>query len=181
VKPQSKSTIIDELSFRFFSDNDSIDELTQLLNVAYRKYLSIGLEFMAANQDSTKTLDRLKGAKCLIATHHNRIVATIAYYSPANTNGNPWYDKEGVASYGQFAVDSAYQNLGIGDLLISKMEEFARADKAAVITIDTAKDASDLVNYYTRRGYRDVGTWKWDVTNFISVMLQKNLINDEIN
>ncbi|WP_406101155.1 hypothetical protein OG698_02590 [Streptomyces sp. NBC_01003] len=35
--------------------------------------------------------------------------------------------------------------------------------------------ADDLVGWYLRRRYVPIGTWRWDVTNYESVVLAKDL------
>ncbi|WP_406112836.1 hypothetical protein [Kitasatospora purpeofusca] len=43
------------------------------------------------------------------------------------------------------------------------------------MVIDTSSEATELIGWYRRRGYAPVGMWRWDVTNYDSVVLVKDL------
>ncbi|MEU6210846.1 hypothetical protein ABZ891_13125 [Streptomyces sp. NPDC047023] len=42
--------------------------------------------------------------------------------------------------------------------------------------VDPSAEAAELVGWYRRRGYVQVGTWHWNVTNYKSVALSKALV-----
>lgn len=105
----------------------------------------------------------------------DRIVATITYYPTTNSGGTPWYERDDVAHFGQFAVEPELQGRGIGDLLMTTVERMAREDGAAELALDTAEGAIHLIDYYGRRGYRFIEFVQWNVTNYRSVILSKSL------
>ncbi|MGZ4049103.1 MAG: GNAT family N-acetyltransferase [Bacteroidia bacterium] len=169
------SDAFSKITIEPFSDENSIEELTKLLNKAYKKLSDQGFMYLASYQDSHITKNRIEKGQCFVAFFETKLVATITYYSPAQTSGNDWYDQNFVASYGQFAVDPKFQKLGIGGRLIDLVEKLALSDNAKEITVDTAEGASELISYYSKRGYKFVGHTKWEKTNYRSVLLSKKL------
>jgi hypothetical protein len=59
--------------------------------------------------------------------------------------------------------------------LLDEAERLAREDGATELACDTSEHASELRATYSRRGYREVGFVRWDVTNYRSVILSKTL------
>jgi ribosomal protein S18 acetylase RimI-like enzyme len=160
---------------RPLNDSDDLNELTALLHLAYKKLADQGFRFLATYQDVAKTRERLKDAECFVAMNENKMVGTVTYYSQKNTYGNEWYDQPFISTFGMLAVDPAFQRIGLGEKLMAVAEELAVRDQAKEITIDTAEGARELIDYYKKRGYRFVGYAQWDVTNYRSVMLSKQL------
>ena len=76
-------------------------------------------------------------------------------------------------SFGQFAVDPAFQRMGIGARLLEIVEELARDMGAAEIALDTSEHATRLLELYHSRGYRVVDTVQWEDTNYRSLVLSK--------
>ena len=73
----------ERIEFRLITTKDSIEELTQLLNKSYKILADMGLKYVAATQDDSVTLNRVRNAyKCYIGIYQNRIASTISLYSP---------------------------------------------------------------------------------------------------
>ncbi|MGW2839698.1 GNAT family N-acetyltransferase [Streptomyces sp. NPDC001493] len=81
----------------------------------------------------------------------------------------------GSGSFWQLAVDPSYQGSGLGQRLLSLAEERIAALGSSRVVIDTSAEAVDLIAWYRRRGYAPVGTWRWDVTDYESAVLLKEL------
>jgi GNAT superfamily N-acetyltransferase len=171
----SPRTNISGLKIRYLAENDDLKELTGLLHRAYKKLGDRGFRYVATHQNVKTTEKRIKNGKCLVAVLGEKIIGTITYYSPDNTSGNEWYNKETVAAYGQFGVEPEYQSYGIGSRLIDEAEKIALEDKAEEIAIDTAEGAAELISFYEKKGYRHVGYVKWEVTNYRSVLMSKKI------
>jgi predicted N-acetyltransferase YhbS len=154
---------------------DDLQELTQLLNRAYKKLSDQGFRFLASHQDAATTKQRLERYRGFVAIMNDKIIATICYHPPGTTKGHLYYEREGAASFGQFAVEPALQRSGIGGRLIAFVENEAIKDGAAEMVLDTAEGANELLDFYTKRGYRAVDTAQWDVTNYRSIVLSKDL------
>lgn len=167
----------EHIEFRLFSRNDSIDELTRLLNKSYRTLADMGLNYVAATQDSSITLNRITNAyKCIIGIYNDRIIATISLYSPKPSDIGSWYNKDFVAKVGQFAVIPDLQKYGIGSKLMDIVEDEARNLKnVKELALDTAVTAYHLIDFYSKRGYQYIETISWDMTNYNSVVLSKLL------
>lgn len=163
------------IEIRPLQNTDSLEEMTGLLNRAYKQLADLGLRYTATYQDAEITAKRVKDAFCLVGIRDERMLATIAYYSPEKTNGAFWYDQTGVAKFGQFAVEPALQKSGIGNYLIQLIEQKAWADGAQELALDTAEEAVHLISYYQKRGYRLAGEVDWNSTNYRSVILSKKL------
>lgn len=160
---------------RRFRCRDSIIELTELLHRSYRALAEGGMRYNASHQRPWKTWWRLFGGECWIAYLDGRLVGTVLFRSPAKTRGAEFFDRPGTASFHQFAVDPSAQGSGIGSRLLTFVEERARALGADAIALDTAETATDLIQFYQRRGYEQVGTADFRSTNYRSVLLAKGL------
>ena len=87
-----------------------------------------------------------------------------------------WYHRDGVATFGQLAVDPELQGRRLGARLLELVEDRACELGAAEIACDTAETAARLIDLYGRRGYRLVGHADWrPATNYRSVVLSKSL------
>ena len=167
------------IQIRLFSEQDNIEELTKLLNKAYKPLSEKGFRYLGSYQDAAKTKERIESGECFVAVMDNIIIGTILYRSPTKAKGTEWTNQPFVASFGQFAVEPEFQQHGIGGKLITLVEERAKQDGAKEISLDTAEGATDLINYYSKKGYRFVGYTQWEITNYRSVLLSKNLEREE--
>ena len=164
-----------EPQIRRFGVGDSLAELTELLNDAYRIHLEKGLRYVATWQDESVTSSRMTGAECWIAVEEGRIVGTITLRPPERAGGHPFYDRPDVAVFNQLAVTPEHQHHGLGSRLLERVEMRAHELGAAEIACDTAQSASELIQWYKRHGYRIVGTANWETTNYRSYLLSKKL------
>jgi GNAT superfamily N-acetyltransferase len=164
-----------DVVIRRLTAEDDLEKLTELLHRSYKKLLDRGFRFLASHQDLATTKNRIDKGEGYAAEIDGKVVGTVTYYAPKLANRHEWYDRQDVAFYGQFAVEPEYQNSGIGGKLIEFVEELAIRDNAKEIAVDTAEGATELINYYKKRGYRFVGYAQWSVTNYRSVVLSKNL------
>jgi GNAT superfamily N-acetyltransferase len=162
---------------RFDEQCDSYEDLTKLLNAAYRQLGDAGLNYVAVNQGVETTRKRIGTASaCWVAKKNGDLVGTICYYEDARHESWPaWYRRNDVCHFGQFAVDPSLQRLGIGSLLLAKAEERAIDDAKREFACDTAGAAGRLIAYYARRGFRIVGKHTWGHAGYGSVVLSKRL------
>jgi len=168
----------DELIIRPFADGDSIDALTELLHRAYGPLAEMGFNYFATHQTAEQTRKRIDGGHCAVAERGGRLVATVTWYDVArhkDTNCPPLYRRPGVAHFGQFAVEPALQRSGIGTRLVGHVEAAARSAGCTTLALDTAEGATHLVRWYERLGFRTVGHVHWNITNYRSVVMCKEL------
>ncbi|MFJ8442515.1 GNAT family N-acetyltransferase [Kitasatospora griseola] len=162
---------------RRFTERDSIDELTQLLHRAYSDHAVAGRVFFASYQSVQDTANRLGQGECWMAERETELVGTVTVAARhAVPVGYPAPTEAG--SFWQLAVDPAFQGSGLGNRLLTLAEERIVALGSTKAVIDTSAHAVDLVAWYRRRGYLPIGTWQWDVTNYESVVLLKDLSAD---
>lgn len=160
---------------RLLASTDSIEDLTALLHDAYRSLGAMGLNYTAVDQDSATTLRRIRRGECLVAELGGRIVGTVAWYRPQAQGHCAWYRRPGVAVFGQFAVQPQNQRFGVGSLLITDVERRARLAGASELALDTAEPAKHLIEYYARRGFREVQVAQWNGKTYRSVIMSKTL------
>jgi GNAT superfamily N-acetyltransferase len=165
----------DGVGLRVLGPEDDIALLTALLHRAYAPLAARGMRYLASHQDEATTRRRISGGECWLAEAGGQIIGTLTLRDADRTNGCPWYDRPDVASFGQFAVDPAWQGRGVGSLLVDRVERRARGKAVTELALDTAETADDLIAFYKRRGYRFVGYVRWDVVNYRSVVLSKRL------
>lgn len=164
-----------EISIRRFSEQDSVDDLTELIRSAYRRLADMGLRFVGTWQDAELTKKRLEAGECYVAVVGGVVVGTITLYLPESHPECAHYDLPGVAYFGQFAVDPALQEKGIGGTLLDFVEQRAAEVGSLELALDTAESAHHLIAYYEKRGYRFVQYIQWDSTNYRSVVMSKPL------
>jgi GNAT superfamily N-acetyltransferase len=166
------------VTIRKWRESDSIAHLTDLLHRAYKPLADMGLHFVATHQNEKTTRYRIRHG-CFVAQidgqFDGHIVGTIAYQPPGTNYGCIWYDRNDVGYFGQFAVEPELQRTGIGARLIKHVEDFARDNGACEIAFDTSEQATHLIDYYAKRGYRFVQHVRWDEVNYRSVVMSKRL------
>ncbi|MFB7950055.1 GNAT family N-acetyltransferase, partial [Kitasatospora phosalacinea] len=172
------STVSGQLVARQFANDDSVEDLTGLLHRAYASHAAAGRVFFASYQSAEVTAIRLGKGECWLALRGDELAGTVtltaSYQVP---DGYPAPARAG--SFWQLAVDPVYRGTGLGQRLLTLAESRITALGGTEVVIDTSVEAVELVEWYRRRGYQPVGTWRWDVTNYESVVLRKDLAGAE--
>ncbi len=163
------------VEIRLLSPDDSIGDLTMLIRRAYKQLADMGLQYVATWQDEEITRRRSEKGECYVALLDGELAGTITFYPAGSAESCAYYDRPGVAVFGQFAVDPGHQRQGIGALLLARVERRARDMKATEIALDTSDKATHLIDLYQRFGYAVVETANWDETNYKSVIMAKKL------
>lgn len=161
---------------RPLSEFDSLIEITNLLHISYKPLLDMGLRYLATYQDEFITKERMDdGIGYVLVDVDNRIWGTITIYPPESISGCNWFEKKGVAVFGQFGLHPDIQQQGIGSLIMDKFEKLAMDNGIEEIALDTSEKALHLIKLYKKRGYRIVERAHWAGTNYYSLVLSKNL------
>jgi GNAT superfamily N-acetyltransferase len=160
---------------RPLAETDSLEELTELLHLGYKRLADMGLRFVATYQDVETTRKRVGEGACWVAASGGRLVGTITLYDTTRASGCAWYERPEVACFGQFTVHPDMQGSGVGSAMMELVERLAREGGATELALDTAEPAEHLIRYYKNRGYRFIEYVQWDVTNYRSVILSKTL------
>ena len=180
TNPESKVLETSSINIDLYDPaKDSLEQITQLLHQAYATLAARGFNYVAATQTTVVTDSRLSAGKGYIVRQEatDQIIGTITYYTTARDAPDEpdYYKKSAVGHFGQFAVLPKMQKLGIGSRLMEFTESLARVDGKREISCDTAEGATDLIEYYTSRGYKLIEHHQWDKACYRSVILSKNL------
>lgn len=164
------------LHIRLFEKSDSIAELTALLHRAYAPLGSMGLNYTAVDQTPETTAKRMQGGACFVAVSGAKLVGTILVQPTYAENACEYFTRPGVAAAHQFAVDPAYQRRGIGRMLLQLAEQWAMDSGFTELAMDTAEQATHLIELYARLGYYQVDWVQWPGKVYRSVVLSKRLM-----
>ncbi|RQO60410.1 GNAT family N-acetyltransferase [Paucibacter sp. KBW04] len=160
---------------RLVNAEDSIEDLTQLLHRAYARLGAMGLNYTAVDQTPAVTARRIEGGHCLVALLDGKLVGSIVVQPTYQQNDCAYFTRPGVAAAHQFAVDPEQQGQGIGQRLLAAAESWARASGYRELAMDTAEQASHLIAFYNKLGYRQVDWVQWPGKVYRSVVLSKIL------
>lgn len=173
-------SFLHDMTIRTWNESDSVEQITELLHLAYGELAKKGMHYNASHQPPSQTLERLKGGDSFVAVvddllHPPEIIGTITLYQSSPNSGHPYYQRPGLVYFGQFGVHPKYQGYGVAKKLYQTVEDHARSIGATEIALDTAETAHDLIALYKRWGFEIVDTADWDSTNYISVIMAKKL------
>jgi GNAT superfamily N-acetyltransferase len=167
------------IAVRRLRPTDSIGELTTLLHRAYAKQTAMGLHALASHQTAEVTRKRVSKGECFVAELDGKLVGTIMFQEPswggAPESGPRWFHRPDVCNFSQFAVEPKLQGRGIGLILLDRVEQRARELGMGELALSTAEPDTELVEFYRRRGFREVEHFDWGVTNYTSIIMSKAL------
>lgn len=163
------------VKIRRWDDSDDVSALTRWLHLAYRPSAERGLRYVASWQDEEITRRRLGSGEAYVAEVAGRVVATVVLVPPAASSSVPYYQRPDVAYFHQLAVHPEFQGRGLAALLMEHLERRAAELGARYLALDTAESAERLIATYQRRGHAIVDTFDWPSTNYMSVILSKEL------
>lgn len=194
------------VTIRRLRPEDSISEITMLLHRAYRPQVEMGLRPLAGRQDDSITADRAANSECWLAVlagaraveragpsgseergsesratqefGPDKIVGVILFEEKEKVDFPPFFLRPDVCHFAQFGVDPTMQGMGIGRLLLEKVEARAKEKGAAELALSMAEPDEGLMRFYLNRGFRLVEYWQWPYTNYRSCILSKKLASE---
>jgi GNAT superfamily N-acetyltransferase len=146
------------VTIRTLAPDAPLDELTGLVRRAFARLGAMGLNCTSVNQPVMVTRQRIAAGSCLVAEWNRQLAGTLTVCPPGNDTEVPWYQIRDVASVHQFAVEPRLHGMGIGVSLLIAAEQWVGARGYGEIALDTPEPASHLIEYYQRRGFRQVGS-----------------------
>lgn len=167
--------LLQTVTIRRLSPEDDLVALTGLLHRAYARLAEAGMNFTATDQSPERTRERCAEGECWVAELEAEVVGTITWCSGGDPHDPPAYREAGFAHFNQFAVEPDLQGRGIGDQLLAIVEERASEEGFHTMTLDTAEPARHLVEFYEKRGYREIAKHQWGDKTYCSVILAKPL------
>ncbi|MCA8914631.1 MAG: GNAT family N-acetyltransferase [Planctomycetes bacterium] len=166
---------MDDVHIRKLRAEDSLDQLTLLLNRAYQRLVDLGFNYTASYQDVQTTAERIQHGECYVAVLDGRIVGTVNVELTGRTNP-PWVrGRRDVAYASQLGVDPDVRHRGLGAKLMDVAEERARQAGFKYIAGDTSEGADYLLKFYGGRGYEVMAHHQWEGKTYRSVVLVKKL------
>ena len=169
-------------TIRLWQPGDNLDALTALLHRAYAPLAAAGMNFTAATQTVAMTAQRMHGAHTWVAVQADgTALGTITAAGPFDPNAQgwahalPWFYRQDVAHFHQYAVDPGCQGHGIGAALLQAAEAWAQAAGHRAMLLDTAEPATALRQRYARAGYVDIASVQWQGKAYRSVVMVKPL------
>jgi len=169
-------------TIRLWQPGDNLDALTALLHRAYAPLAAAGMNFTAATQTVAMTAQRMHGAHTWVAVQADgTLLGTITAAGPFDPNAQgwahalPWFYRQDVAHFHQYAVDPGCQGQGIGAALLQAAEAWAQAAGHRAMLLDTAEPATALRQRYARAGYVDIASVQWQGKAYRSVVMVKPL------
>lgn len=134
------------------AQREDIEEINQLVNLSYRGYDGWTRETEIVSGERS-TLDEVSAyisdpdAHLLVVKENNQIIACICVEQ-----------KKENAYIGYFAVNPKYQGRGLGKLVLSKAEAFAKnVLKVTKFIMVVVSQREELIAFYERRGYKKTG------------------------
>lgn len=164
-----------QLIIREITPGDSIDDLTALLHRGYRQLADSGLKYLATHQPPEVTAKRIQKGVCFVAEYDKKIISTLCYYHPNKFDAFKITGIADTAWLSQFTVEPSMQKQGVGLAMMNHAEQFARDHRVKQVGLDTAEQATHLIDWYKTLGYKFVQYVDWDITNYRSVALVKSL------
>ncbi|MBB3151535.1 GNAT superfamily N-acetyltransferase [Paenibacillus endophyticus] len=130
-----------------------LEDAERLLHVVYEAYVTIrelDLHWPAAHADLALIQDNIISNECYVLDVDGEIAATVTL-----SKGDEVKSITPFPFIKWFAVDPAYQGVGIGNKLLSWLEQTIIKEKvgAAAVTLATAEKHPWLLAMYERRGY----------------------------
>lgn len=159
--------------YRFLQPTDDVVAITDLLHRAYNPLAAAGLHYVASHQPPEVTRRRMAKGDTVVAVAAHQIIGIITL--AAGKKESPFYDREDVAHFGQFAVEPVRQKAGVGSTLLGIIEDLARERGVRELGLDTSEQASDLIQFYMSKGFRFVEFVRWPEVNYRSVIMAKGL------
>jgi GNAT superfamily N-acetyltransferase len=163
------------LQIRPLAPTDSIHDLTGLLHRAYARLGAMGLNYTAVDQTPEVTARRIEGGQCYLAEWAGALAGTIVVKPTYTVNECSYFTRPGVAAVHQFGVEPTLQGHGIGRALLAQSERWALQRAFRELAMDTAEQATHLIELYGRLGYRHVDWVQWSGKVYRSVVLSKPL------
>lgn len=162
----------DNMKIRVITPEDDLVAITDMLHRAYAPLAARGLNYTATYQTPEVTATRLFRGHPIAAECDGRITGTLTVYSPDPQSSAAVYREPHTYSFGQFAVDPAFEGRGIGRTLHRAAVDHALIKGAWFLSLDTAAPAHDLIDTYTRWGYTVVERATWPGKSYESVLMR---------
>ena len=148
------------MTIRRWTDDDSVERLTDLLHAAYAEWALAGVYFTAIAQSVDVTRERLEGGVTFLAVEGDEWLGTVTVY-PGAGNDIAYYHRTGLWYFGQFGVAPAWKGRGVGRALFEEAAAFVVSEGGSELACDTSEHAARLIAMYERWGLARVSEHVW--------------------
>jgi GNAT superfamily N-acetyltransferase len=138
---------------RFDGRRDSWERLTSLLHRAFAPLASVGLHCQCADQEASVTQQRAQAGDCFVSVRHGHVIGTMTLESHDPDSPCEHYRRHGVATLHQFAVEPAWQMMGVGRAMLAFAGRWAAEHGLQQLALDTPFPATGLIAYYRKQGF----------------------------
>lgn len=152
--------------------------LTALLHEAYADLGARGLNYTAVDQDVATTRARASGGQCWVVESDGVLVATLTMSLPPSAALQTLTPEARVihrAWLNQVAVAPPFRGRGIARDLWSRGQEWALAQHATSVDVDTATPATHLLRLYEGWDFNLAETIQWPGKTYRSTVMTRPL------
>lgn len=138
------------------AQKEDAEKITSIINSAFRRAEEFFVDGDRINVESVLTF--LNSGKFLLAESEDTLLGCV-YVEPhaiyADHSSDHLQDR---AYLGLLSVDPAHQQCGLGSVLMDAAEEYCRGLGASFMNIKVVNLREELLPYYRKRGYVEIGT-----------------------
>ena len=138
------------------AQSEDAERITSVINSAFRDVEQFFVEGDRINVEGV--LKFLNSGKFLLAESEDALLGCV-YVEPQAIGGDSSSAHLQDRAYlGLLSVESAHQQRGLGSVLMDAAEEYCRGLGATFMNIKVVNLREELLPYYRKRGYVEVGT-----------------------
>jgi GNAT superfamily N-acetyltransferase len=168
-------TIRKRVTIRRLESKDSVQELTDLLNSAFKSVGQRSYTYGMAEQSEETTRMQIKSGDCWVAELDGRLIGVVILYPPRLDVRRRWYRPRlsRLSAYLRLvAVHPDFQGVGIGTMLLGHCERIAMRMGAWEL-VGSCPVGSRQLSLFKRRGYRVFRYVSFSGTDHHSVFFAK--------
>ena len=138
------------------AQNEDAERITSIINSAFRRAEEFFVEGDRINVESV--LNFLNSGKFLLAESEDTLLGCVYVEPHAIPGDSSSAHLQDRAYLGLLSVDPAHQQCGLGSVLMDAAEEYCRGLGASFMNIKVVNLREELLPYYRKRGYVEIGT-----------------------
>jgi GNAT superfamily N-acetyltransferase len=136
---------------------EDAERVTTVINSAFRR--AEGFFVDGDRIDVGSVLNFLHSGNFLLAESEGTLLGCVYVEPPPGVDGDRSSAHSPDRAYlGLLAVDPAHQQSGLGSVLMDAAEDYCRGLGAGFMNIKVVNHRAELLPYYRRRGYVEIGT-----------------------
>jgi GNAT superfamily N-acetyltransferase len=138
------------------AQREDAERITTVINSAFRRAEEFFVDGDRIDIESVLTF--LNSGKFLLAESEDTQLGCVYVEPHTIYGGGSSSHSQGRAYLGLLAVDPAHQQCGLGSVLMDAAEDYCRGLGASFMNIKVVNLRAELLPYYRKRGYVEIGT-----------------------